>query len=50
MLLGGTFFIFPKIEGIFMETCFEGVEAIKRVIKTELGGISEEPFQKYWEA
>ena len=44
------FFLFPKLKGIIKGTHFEGVEAIKRAVTTELRGIPEESFQQRVEA
>ena len=44
------FFLFPKLKGIIKGTRFEGVEAIKRAVTTELKGIPEESFQQCIEA
>ena len=44
------FFLFPKLKGIIKGTHFEGVEAIKRAVTTELRGIPEESFQQRMEA
>ena len=44
------FFLFPKLKGIIKGTRFEGVEAIKRAVTTELKGIPEESFQQCTEA
>ena len=44
------FFLFPKLKEIIKGTCFEGVEAIKRAVTTELRGMPEESFQKCIEA
>ena len=44
------FFLFPKLKGIIKGTRFEGVEAIKRAVTTELRGIPEESFQQCIEA
>ena len=43
-------FLFPKLKGIIKGTRFEGVEAIKRAVTTELRGIPEESFQLCIEA
>ena len=39
-------FLFPKLKGIIKGTRFEGVEATKRAVTTELSGIPEESFQQ----
>ena len=44
------FFLFPKLKGIIKGIHFEGVEAIKRAVTTELRGIPEESFQQCIEA
>ena len=44
------FFLFPKLKGIIKGTRFEGVEAIKRAVTTELRGIPEQSFQQCTEA
>ena len=40
------FVLFPKLDGIIKGTHFEGVEAIKEAVMTELRGIPEESFQQ----
>ena len=54
ILLHVTFFLFPKLKGTIKGTIkgtrFDGVEAIKRAITTELRGIPEESFQQCIEA
>ena len=50
ILLHVTFFLFPKLKGTIKGTRFDGVEAIKRAITTELRGIPEESFQQCIEA
>ena len=44
------FLLFPKLKGIINGTHFEGVEAIKRAVTTELSGIPKESFQQCIEA
>ena len=44
------FFLFPKLKGSIKGIRFEGVEAIKRAVTTELRGIPEESFQQCIEA
>ena len=44
------FFLFPKLKEIIKGTCFEGVEAIKRALTTELRVTPEESFQQCKEA
>ena len=45
------FFLFPtKLKRIIKGTRFEGVEAIKRAVTTELRGVPEESFQQCIEA
>lgn len=39
-------FPFSKLKVIIKETCFEGVESIKRGVMTECKGIQEESFQQ----
>ena len=43
-------FLFHKIKGIIKETCFEGVETLKRAVTMGLRGIPEESFQQCIEA
>ena len=43
-------FLFPELNGIIKGTRFEGVEAVKRAVTTELRGIPEESFQQCIEA
>jgi len=40
------FFLSPKLKGIIKWTRFEGIEAIKRSVMTELRDILEELFQQ----
>ena len=44
------FFLFPKLKGIIKGTRFEGMEAIKRAVMTELRGVPDESFQQCIEA
>ena len=39
------FFLFPELQRIIKETCFESIEDIKRVVTTKLRDIPEESFQ-----
>ncbi|CAM1306317.1 Uncharacterised protein r2_g1611 [Pycnogonum litorale] len=44
------FFLFPKLKGAIKRTRFEGVEAVKRAVTTELRAIPEESFHQCIEA
>ena len=44
------FSLLPNVKGIIKETCFEGMDAIKRAVTTELRGIPEESFRQCVEA
>ena len=37
------FFLFPKLKGVIKGTRFEGVEAIKRAVTTQLRGTQKNP-------